>query len=152
MKRAKKPPVDGYGRLCANVTCFGCEYNLRGLAADGVCPECGLKIDASTKRWSELPLPKLGKLTLWLVAVGYAFFAMAYLLSKVGWEDLSSLFGFVGAMVGIIAFVLSAMAFFVRAEADRGDRIKILISLLLTGLPIGVLVLWISMVLIFVSF
>ncbi len=29
------------GRLCADLRCIGCHYNLRGTQADSVCPECG---------------------------------------------------------------------------------------------------------------
>lgn len=30
-----------------DILCLGCRYNLRGLAAEGVCPECGLPIARS---------------------------------------------------------------------------------------------------------
>lgn len=38
---APDPRVDAAGVIIADVVCIGCEYNLRGLASEGKCPECG---------------------------------------------------------------------------------------------------------------
>lgn len=34
-------PLDEQGRLAHDALCIDCKYNLRGLAPDGLCPECG---------------------------------------------------------------------------------------------------------------
>jgi hypothetical protein len=36
--------LDDAGRLTADVPCLNCRYNLRGLAPEGVCPECGTPV------------------------------------------------------------------------------------------------------------
>ena len=141
-------PLDSQGRINADVVCVHCGYNLRGLAADGVCAECGKSIGPSTKRWAETPLPRLGQLTLWLTAAGYAFFAIAYVTAILGGEDPTGSIAFVGVLILGIAFLLSAMAVLVRAEFDRRERIKLWCALGLSGLPIGLIVFGIVMLLI----
>lgn len=41
--------------LAEDLGCLECSYNLRGLAADGRCPECGFPIDRSVGAGSGLP-------------------------------------------------------------------------------------------------
>lgn len=43
-------PPDDEGRLRATLRCIPCGYNLRGLALDGVCPECGTPVRQSLLR------------------------------------------------------------------------------------------------------
>jgi len=43
-------PVDAGGFLEQDVQCRRCAYNLRGLKADGLCPECGIAVGLSTQR------------------------------------------------------------------------------------------------------
>lgn len=51
MNAASLPPqpglVDAEQRLAMDVPCMGCGYNLRSLAAGGLCPECGKPIPPS---------------------------------------------------------------------------------------------------------
>lgn len=42
---------DAQGRIGTDVTCRFCGYNLRGLLPDGLCPECGKPVEASTYRY-----------------------------------------------------------------------------------------------------
>ena len=39
--------------LTYHLTCLHCNYRLRGLPADGVCPECGTPIIESIRWWDE---------------------------------------------------------------------------------------------------
>src|SRR5436190_11054973 len=39
--------------LTFHLTCMQCHYRLRGLPADGVCPECGTPIAQSIQWWGE---------------------------------------------------------------------------------------------------
>ncbi len=43
-------PTDGEGRVNVDVPCTRCGYNLRSLAADGTCPECGTLVEESARR------------------------------------------------------------------------------------------------------
>ncbi|MFG0330983.1 MAG: hypothetical protein ACF8PN_13925 [Phycisphaerales bacterium] len=65
-------PVDEDGRLAGDFGCHRCGYNLRGLAPDGVCPECRTPAGRSLRgdllrfadpRWVE----RLAKGTNWLI-------------------------------------------------------------------------------------
>lgn len=47
---AASPDSHG-GSETAGVPCIDCRYDLTGLAADDVCPECGGSIVASVRRW-----------------------------------------------------------------------------------------------------
>jgi len=42
-------PVDADGRICVDLPCARCGYNLRGLHPAGRCPECGLPASASAR-------------------------------------------------------------------------------------------------------
>lgn len=37
-------PLDEQGRIGIDLPCCQCDYNLRGLTADGECPECGTRV------------------------------------------------------------------------------------------------------------
>jgi hypothetical protein len=41
--------VNEAGEIVRDVTCVGCEYNLRGLHARGKCPECGMGMRKSVR-------------------------------------------------------------------------------------------------------
>jgi hypothetical protein len=45
---SEKLRLDGQGRLDEDIVCRKCGYNLRGLLADSVCPECGTPVGRST--------------------------------------------------------------------------------------------------------
>jgi hypothetical protein len=36
-----------------DIVCLSCHYNLRGLQADGLCPECGERVDLSIWHWEQ---------------------------------------------------------------------------------------------------
>lgn len=42
-------PLDASGRIDTDVQCVGCDYNLRGLDDEAVCPECGIAVDQSVR-------------------------------------------------------------------------------------------------------
>jgi MFS family permease len=42
--KKEQPRVEQDGRLASNVYCFKCGYNLRGLAPEGLCPECAAQV------------------------------------------------------------------------------------------------------------
>lgn len=42
-------PLDSSGRIDTDVNCVGCEYNLRGLDGEAVCPECGMAVERSLR-------------------------------------------------------------------------------------------------------
>lgn len=67
--------VDADGRVVVEVPCRGCGYNLRGIAADGGCPECGHAVaDALRDDRPEFSDPK------WLrrVVLGGKLFVAAF--------------------------------------------------------------------------
>jgi hypothetical protein len=64
------PPVD------ADVPCFRCGYNVRGLPADGQCPECAAPIDESVRRHrlalANRPLPLEASDPRWVRRLAWA--------------------------------------------------------------------------------
>lgn len=47
--RAVAAPLDEQNHVAGDVHCRRCGYNLRGLAAEGVCPECGTAVGRSLR-------------------------------------------------------------------------------------------------------
>lgn len=42
-------PLEASGRIDTDVKCVGCDYNLRGLDGEAVCPECGVAVERSLR-------------------------------------------------------------------------------------------------------
>jgi len=140
MNNRRSLPLDGQGRIDADVVCVHCGYNLRGLAADGVCSECGRKVNLSVSMWEGSEFPRLARLTLGMTGAGYALAALGYVFAIAGGGGLGGLFAFMGALVLVMAFLLSLLAILVRAEYDRRERRLIYCAFFLSGIPMGLFV------------
>lgn len=74
--------IDTNGNLADDRQCIGCTYNLRGLDAEGACPECGVAIGRSLRgdllqysnpRWVER-IARSMNVALVALLVGFVFF------------------------------------------------------------------------------
>ena len=56
-RRARRRRIlpDAYGKVVPHLPCVGCEYNLRGVAMEGACPECGRPVADSVRDEDTLP-------------------------------------------------------------------------------------------------
>jgi hypothetical protein len=74
-------PLDARGRLDGDLSCAGCEYNLRGMLPDGDCPECGRPVrdalEADRAPWRDRAWRRRMTWALWLLAAGNAVAALA---------------------------------------------------------------------------
>lgn len=110
----------GHYEVSADIACIGCGYNLRGLRANGVCPECGQDILPSIdhhRHPPDLVDPLRGWATLWIGAV------VTSLLSVL---TLPTCFGFVVLLgFGCIALSRAAVLMMLHqrrlADADLGS-------------------------------
>ena len=133
-------PLDIQGRIDADVVCVHCGYNLRGLSANGLCAECGHRVNLSVSMWEGSEFPRLAQLTLGMTGAGYALAALGYLLAIAGGGGLGGPVAFMGALVLVMAFLLSVLAILVRAEYDRRERRLIYCAFFLSGIPMGLFV------------
>lgn len=96
--------LDADGRVCVDLSCLKCGYNLRSLANDGKCPECGLLVTHSVRgdllKYSDRTWVRrlaTGAALLLAGVIGLAIFALTAfggaMLYGVGGRPLLSLWG-----------------------------------------------------------
>ena len=75
------------GRIVVeSVPCERCSYDVRGLPADGACPECGRSVQSSLARWIDPEFHQLPDLTNpRAVARGVKWFAFCLATSFIAW-------------------------------------------------------------------
>src|SRR5688500_3085007 len=87
MSPSPPPPSSPFGTLHLDVPCLHCGYDLRGLADDGLCPECGGAIGESIIRFREMhaaALPPLADMPrAWAIKVAAGCTMLALLVVAV---------------------------------------------------------------------
>ena len=120
--------TDLAGTIVVDLACWECDYNLRGLSTEGLCPECGFEIEVSTEErlrpspfWTR---PANLALTGWVVALMSVAFLPIFLIAVAVEAD---------------AFLL-ALGWLILPPASAGPcrrrriRRKAIIALILIGL------------------
>ncbi len=128
--------IYGHGIVATSLKCRQCGYELRGLNASGLCPECGLSIWASVQhatdpegtRLPQLRNPKaVGGAMLWLVAASLCASILWVARPTASWLDrvfhnqIGSLSGWVPPQPRLLAslLVLSALGAVWRLSPPR---------------------------------
>ena len=88
------------GEIDDDLTCGGCDYNLRGLAAGGACPECGHDVGATLRGVSSRRAAWLRRVSRGALLIGAGILVGgAGAAALVPWGQRPLLFGFPGGAV-----------------------------------------------------
>jgi hypothetical protein len=111
--------------LASTAICVGCDYKLEGLAAAGLCPECGAPFDAATlilygvprTSTASSPLRRL----LWIIVV------TTFIVTISLWPVLLRISGYL-LLVTLIATVGGVIVLIAGSRRERSGIEKIVIS------------------------
>ena len=120
--------TDPAGTMVVDLACWECDYNLRGLSTEGLCPECGFEIEVSIEE-------RLRPSPLWTRPADLALAGWAVALMSVAFLPI-----FLIAVAMEVAAFLLALGWLMLPPASAGPcrrrriRRKAITALILVGL------------------